>query len=455
MSEFPSIVPSTVFGKSAPSNRIQVGIIGCGRNAIGHDIPQLARFGQARIIAVCDVDSDRADACSEIIRENYVAATQENGGLRGNWEIAVYYDYREMLLNKEVDAVVISLPDHQHAVVCVHAVQAGKHVYLQKPATLTIEEGKILRDAVLATGKIVQLGSQQRSLDPWPQFKRAAELVRNGRIGQLQQIEIGLPVDPAGGNRIIQPIPAGLNYDAWLGTTPEVPFMEDRVHNRSKGRDTIHNRPGWLRCEQFGGGMITNWGSHHIDIAHWAMDMEYSGPIEIWGKALFPQTDKKYDGLWDVHGKCRTEALYANGVHMIISSESPNGIRFIGTDGWIWVARGAYNLNQGLPIIGRNGIYPLYASNPSLLSSVIAAHEVQLYESPEQHLNWLECIQTEQQPIAPIEVGHRTCSTCLLHWMAMKLEKKIYWDPGRETFSKPNPEATALLSRSRRKAYDF
>jgi hypothetical protein len=140
---------------------------------------------------------------------------------------------------------------------------------------------------------------------------------------------------------------------------------------------------------------------------------------------------------------------------MIISSELTNGIRFIGTDGWIWVARGAYILNQGLPIIGKNGIYPLHASNPSLLNSVIAPQEVHLYESAEQHLNWLECIQTEQQPIAPIEVGHRTCSTCLLHWMAMKLGKKIYWDPVRETFSKPDSEATALLSRPRRKAYDF
>lgn len=452
---FPTIVPASVFGKYAPSNRINVASIGCGRISTMHDMTEIARYAGARIIAVCDLDKNRADAGPQAVKNNYIKASKENGGLTGDWGIKVYYDYKEVLLNKDIDAVHISLPDHQHAIVGVHAVRAGKDVYLQKPASLTIEEGRILANEVKRTGRILQMGSQQKSIDPWPQFKKACELVRNGRIGQLKTIEVGLPGDPGGGNPTQMSIPSSLNYDAWLGATPDVYYTEDRVHSQDATPRGITSRPGWLRCEQFGAGMITGWGAHHIDTAHWAMGMEYSGPIEVWGHANFPNDDPNYKGLWDVHGIFRTEAMYANGVHMIVSNELPNGVKFIGSDGWIWVTRGNYRVTDSDPVADKDGIKPIDASNPKILQSVIGANETHLYESSEQHANWLDSIKSRKEPVAPIEVGHRSCSACLLHQIAMKLKRKIYWDPTKEAFKNNDKEATAMLSRPRRKQYDF
>ncbi len=452
---FPTIVPSSVFGKNAPSNRINVASIGCGRISISHDMTSIARYGGARIMAVCDLDRNRADNGPAAVRSNYKKAEKENGGLTGDWDIKVYYDYKEMLLNKDIDAVHISLPDHQHAIVGVHAVNAGKDVYLQKPASLTIEEGRILSNAVKKSGRILQMGSQQRSVDPWPQFKKACELVRNGRIGRLKTIEVGLPGDPGGGNPAPMPVPPNLNYDAWLGATPNVFYTEDRVHGHDASMQGIGNRPGWLRCEQFGAGMITGWGAHHIDIAHWAMDTEYSGPTEIWGRAAFPTDDPNYKGLWDVHGIFRTEAMYANGVHMIVSNELPNGVKFIGSDGWIWVTRGAYRVTDSDPVADKDGVKPIDASNPKILLSEIGPKEVHLYHSTEQHANWLDCVKSRKAPVAPIEVGHRSCTACLLHQIAMKLKRKIYWDPAKEMITNNDKEAIAMLSRPRRKQYDF
>ena len=451
----PTIVPASVFGKNAPSNLINVASIGCGRISTSHDMTGIARYAGARIIAVCDVDKNRADAGPQSVKENYKKAMNVNGGLTGDWGIKVYYDYKELLKNKDIDAVHISLPDHQHAIVGVHAVRAGKDVYLQKPASLTIEEGRILSDEVKKTGRIFQMGSQQRSIDPWPQFKKACELVRNGRIGKLQTVEVGLPGDPGGGNKKEMPVPTNLDYDAWLGATPEVYYTEDRVHSNSATTQGIQSRPGWLRCEQFGAGMITGWGAHHIDTAHWGMGTELSGPIEVWGKAAFPTDDPNYTGLWDVHGIFRTEAIYENGVHMIVSNELPNGVKFIGSEGWIWVTRGNYRVTDSDPVADKDGIKPIDASNPKILQSVIGPNEIHLHESAEQHANWLDCIKTRKQPSSPVEVGHRSCSACLLHQIAMKLKRKIYWDPKREAFSNNDKEATAMLSRPRRKKYDF
>src|SRR6476646_2242933 len=180
---FPTIVPARVLGKYAPGDLINVASIGCGRISTTHDMTSIARYPGARIIAVCDLDKNRADAGPAAVKTNYLKKQKDNGGLTGDWEIKVYYDYKELLANKDIDAVHISLPDHQHAIVGVNAVYAGKDVYLQKPASLTIEEGKILSNAVKRSGRILQMGSQQRSIDPWTQFKKVCELVRNGRIG--------------------------------------------------------------------------------------------------------------------------------------------------------------------------------------------------------------------------------------------------------------------------------
>jgi predicted dehydrogenase len=312
-------------------------------------------------------------------------------------------------------------------------------VYLQKPASLTIAEGRALSDAVHHSGRIFQIGSQQRSS---PQFRYAAELVRNGRIGQLKTVEVGLPGDPSGDDEPVMPVPKNLNYDMWLGSTPVVPYTEKRVHPQS-GFD----RPGWLRCEQFGAGMITGWGAHHIDSAHWGMDTEFTGPIEVWGSAEFPKK-----GLWDVHGPFRTEAVYANGVHMIVSGEFPNGIKFIGTEGWIFVSRGNETVTASDPVAKLKDATALAASDPAIITSVIGPDEIHLPESSEHHLNWLECVRSRRQPIAPVEVAHRACTACLLHHIAMRAKRRLYWDPVRERF-KNDDAANALLSRPQRPPY--
>jgi len=431
---FPSIVPASVLGPYAPGNRINVGAIGVGRISRGHDMPGIWKFDTARIVAVCDLDAKRVEDGKRLVDEYYAKKTgQPSSGAIG------YADYRELLASQDIDAVVISTPDHWHALITMSAVRAGKDVYLQKPASLTIAEGRAMSDAVHRSGRIFQIGSQQRSS---PQWRYAAELVRNGRIGQLKTVKIGLPGDPPGGNPAPMAVPAGFNYDTWLGSTPVVPYTEDRVHPRSG-----YGRPGWLRCEQFGAGMITGWGAHHLDCAHWAMDTEFTGPVEVWGTAEFPTT-----GLWDVHGAFRTEAIYANGVHMIVSGEFPNGIRFEGTEGWIFVSRGNETVTASDPQSRLKDEQALAASDPRIITSVIGPDEVHLYESADHHGNWLECIRTRRQPIAPVEVAHRSCTACLLHHIAMKIRRRLRWDPDRERFV-GDDEANALLSRPQRAPY--
>src|SRR5690606_40326995 len=296
-SVFPTIVPASVFGKNAPSNRINIGQIGFGRICRSHDLPEVMKHDYVRVVAVADVDSKRLEQGKNWIEQRYA---EKHGG-KSPVNVRTYGNYQDLIADKEVDAVVISTPDHWHAQPAMEAALAGKHVYLQKPTALTIQEGRMMADTVARKGIVFQLGSQQRSVHPWPQFKRTCELVRNGRIGTIKRVIIGLPGDPAGGNPKEMPVPGNLDYDRWLGSTPLVPYTFDRVHSQTD----IDERPGWLRCEQFGAGMITGWGSHHIDIAHWGLDTELSGPLEAEGRATFPTT-----GLWDVHGDFEVEMLY-------------------------------------------------------------------------------------------------------------------------------------------------
>jgi len=430
---FPTIVPATVFGKTSPGNRVNVGAIGTGRISRVHDMPGVWKYDKARIVAVCDVDSKRVQDAKEFVNGYY--AKQSGKAYDG---VVTYTNYHELLANKDIDAVIISTPDHWHALIGIDAVNAGKDVYLQKPASLTISEGRQLSDAAHHSGRIFQIGSQQRSTE---QFRYAAELVRNGRIGQLQSVEIGLPGDPSGDVEPEMPVPKNLNYNMWLGSTPEVYYTEKLVHPQAN-----YDRPGWLRCEQFGAGMITGWGSHHVDSAHWAMDTEYTGPVEVWGSAQFPKS-----GLWDVHGDFKTESVYANGVKMTISGAFPNGIKFYGSDGWLFVSRGDEKATPSDPPSSVRG-QKLAASDPKILTSVIGPDEIHLYVSREHHANWLDCVISRQQPIAPIEIGHRSCSTCLIHHMAMRANRKLYWDPAKERF-KNDDAANALLSRPQRPPY--
>jgi len=430
---FSTIVPSSVFGENAPSNCINIGAIGAGRISRTHDMPGICQFDNARIIAVCDLDANRVEAGKVLINGVY----SQKLGKPYNGTVG-YGDYHELLANKDIDAVVISTPDHQHAILAVDAVRAGKDVYLQKPASLTIAEGRAMVNAVEKSGRILQIGSQQRS---WKQFRRACELVRNGRVGNLTHVEIGLPGDPPGGDPTPMPVPAGFNYDAWLGSTPVVPYTVDRVMPQ-QGFD----RPGWLRCEQFGAGMITGWGAHHVDTAHWGMDTEHTGPIEVWGEAEFPT-----HGLWDVHGPFKTYAVYANGVTMTISGEFPNGIKFYGSEGWIFVCRDQQTSPTATAGETAN-VQPLLASDPRILDSVIGPNEIHLYYSEDQHGNWLDCIRSRQEPIAPAEIGHRACSTCLIHHIAMKTKRRLHWDPAKERFINDD-DANSRLSRPQRAPY--
>src|SRR3984885_454309 len=430
----PTREPDKVLGQLAPSKRINVGAIGVGRISRVHDMPGILQFDRARIMAVCDLDAHRVEDGKKFVNDFYTAKTGKSyEGVTG------YANYHELLANKDIDAVVISTPDHWHAHIAIDAVRAGKHVYLQKPASLTIAEGRAMSNAVQASGRILQIGSQQRST---VQFRYAAELVRNGRIGNLERVEVGLPGDPAGGDKTQMPVPDGFNYEMWLGETPYVYYTLDRVHP-TKG----YGRPGWLRCRQFGAGMITGWGAHHIDSAHWGMNTEYTGPIEVWGNAEFPD-----HGLSDVHGPFRTEALYANGVRMSVSGDFPNGIKFYGTKGWIFVSRGNEQVTKSDPAAKLKDATALAASEKAIIESVIGPDEIHLYESKDQHGNWLESIISRQEPISPVELGHRACSTCLLHDMAMRLKRKLSWDPVAERF-RNDDEANSMLSRPQRAPY--
>jgi len=430
----PTFITHPLWGVAAPGNKINIGVIGTGRIARDHDMPGIMKHELARIVAVCDLDSNRVREGKALVEERYAKKGISVG-------VRTYGDYREMLQNKELDAIVICTPDHWHAKPAIETAQAGKDVYLEKPTSLTISEGRVMADGIQRTGRIFQMGTQQRS---WEQFRIACELVRNGRIGKLQTVRIGLPVDPSGNEEPEMPLPKNLNYEMWLGSTPYVSYTEKRVHPQ-KGYD----RPGWLRCEQFGAGMITGWGHHHVDIAHWGMDTEYTGPIEISATAEFPKR-----GLWDVHGEFSVEALYANGVTMLISSKFPNGIRFEGSEGWIFVTRGSYTVTASDPLANAANEKALSASNPAILASKIGPDGIHLYRSTDHHGNWLECIKSRKQTICPVEVGHRGCSVCLLSHVAMKLPRKLYWDPIRERF-KNDDEANCHLERAQRWPYQI
>jgi len=428
----PTIVPSSVFGKDAPGNKINIGQIGCGRIARGHDLPETMRNDVVRIIAVSDVDSNRMKDGKKLVEEYY--ASKEI-----TVNVKMYDDYKEMLLNPDIDAVIISTPDHWHAQPAIEAALAGKDIYLQKPTSLTVAEGRLVSDIIKKTGVILQMGTQQRSSE---QFRIAAELVRNGRIGKLHTVKIGLPGDPSGPEAGEMPVPENLNYDMWLGSTPEVYYTEMRVHPQEG-----YGRPGWLRCEQFGAGMITGWGQHHFDSAAWGMDTEYTGPISVEAVAEFPKS-----GLWDVHGDFMVKAEYENGITMYTSGGFPNGIRYEGTDGWIWVSRGSYVATPSDPVSQERSARALDASDPEILASEIKENEIHLYKSKEQHKNWIDCIQSREEPISPAEIGHRTCTVCLISHIAMKLPRKLYWNPEKEQFINDD-EANSMLSRPQRYPY--
>ncbi len=416
----PAIVPSTVFGQSAPSNTLLMGCIGVGRQGQG-DMQELIYRGLevgARVVAVCDVDTHRMEDAQWLVDKIYAAELGKNN-LRG---CAAYSDFRELLAQKDIDGVLIVTPDHWHAVHGIAAAKAGKDIYLEKPMTFSIAEGQKIVKAVRQNKRILLVGSQQRSS---VYFRMACELTRNHRIGKLHTIRVWLPEDKGSGNPDVMPVPKNLNYDFWMGPTPEAPFSEDRVHPQRN-----YSRPGWLQNELYCRGMITGWGSHMNDIAQWGNGSEESGPIEITATAEFPDR-----GLFNVHTIFHSDIMYANGVKLIQDTGSPAGVRFEGEDGWIFVQRGK-----------------IEASDREILKEEIGEDETKLYVSTNHMKNFLECMRSRKDPIVPVEVGHRSNTVCILTHIAMKLGRKLHWDPQAERFVNDD-EANRWLDYPHRKPW--
>jgi len=437
----PNFVPSRLLGADAPAKKIQVAQIGCGRMGRS-DMGNVMNEALARVVAVCDLDSHRL-AEGKKMAEHYYADRGETGV-----SVKTFHDYREVLASPEIDAVVVTVPDHSHARLAIDAAIAGKHIYVQKPVTYNIVEAIGLRRAVEATKVILQTGSQQRSERPWHSFRAASEAVRNGRIGQLKTIEIGIGIDhPSGHPPAPMPVPQNLDYERWLGSAPAQPYMEGRVHSQH----SLNGRPGWITTEDFGLGMITNWGAHHVDIAQWAMGQELGGPLTVEAQAAFMQND-----VWTVHTTYHVEMLYPKNVRVVLDNHFENGLRFEGDEGWVFCSRSEEKVTASDPTApaGRDASLPLRASDPKILSP-LGADAVRWMPSRTHHGNWLESIVANRQPIAPIQQSARSLEACAAAWIAMKLKRKLTWDAAAEQFS-GDDAANALRSRPARKPeYDF
>jgi predicted dehydrogenase len=432
---------SLLAAAATSSGPLQIAQIGCGRMGRG-DMNGVMAHEMARMVAVCDLDSRRLGLAREAAEKFYTK--------RGEAVVAVktYADYRQVLASPAIDAVIVSLPDHWHAQVAIAAALAGKHIYVQKPVTYNIAESIALRTAVKAGKVILQTGSQQRSERPFPAFRPASEAVRNGRIGQVKTVKIGVGSDkPSGKAPVPMPIPPNLDYERWLGGAPEQPYMEERVHPQN----SVDGRPGWITTEDFGLGMITNWGAHHIDIAQWGMGMELSGPTVIEATADFMKND-----VWTVHRGYHVEMTYPNGVRMILDNKFENGIHFEGTEGWVFCKRGSGQVTASDPTSpeASRGKEALRASNAKILSP-LPPGATRWQASPDHYLNWLESIVVRREPIAPIAQSARSLQACAAAWIGMKLQRKLVWDPVKETFP-GDAEANALCSRKARKAeFDY
>jgi myo-inositol 2-dehydrogenase/D-chiro-inositol 1-dehydrogenase len=398
----PAIIPSSVFARPAPSDTLLMGSIGVGRQGLA-DMQELIFRGLeagARVVAVADVDAHRLENAQWVADKIYASEL----GAKKPAPCAAYRDFRELLARSDIDGVTIVTPDHWHAAHAVAAARAAKDIYLEKPMTYTIGEGQKLIQAVRQNKRVLQVGSQQRSS---VYFRTACELVRNNRLGRLQKILVTLPCDVGTGDPGPMPVPKNLDYDFWLGPAPAAPFSEDRTHPQRS-----YERPGWLQIEPYCRGMITGWGSHMNDIAQWGNGTDDTGPVEFEGRGDFPAR-----GLFNVHTNFHVEARYANGVRLIMETGEPGGVRFEGEKGWIYVQRDK-----------------LDSSNPAILREKIGDNEVRLYVSNNHMKNFLECMRTRQDPVAPVEVGHRSNSICVLAHIAMRLGRKLAWDPKAERF---------------------
>lgn len=438
----PEILKQSAFASVSPNKLIHIAQIGCGRQGTGDYSGTMRQTDLCRMVAVCDLDSRRVEIAKNTVVEFYKSKGETNVNVK------TYSDFHEVLANPDIDAVIVSVPDHQHAYVAVHAVLAGKDVYCQKPLTYSISEAIALRTAVRAKKRILQTGSQQRSEKPWNTFRIGSEAVRNGRIGKLHTVKIGIGIDRIKGVKPSpQTPPATFDYERWLGAAPVQPYMEFRTHPQ----DSIDGRPGWITTEDFGLGMITNWGAHHIDIAHWAMGMELGGPISVVAKADFMKDD-----VWTVHTTYHAEMMYPDNIKVILDNSFTNGIQFEGSDGMVFCARGNEKATKSDPVLivdDKKG--PLYASNNKILYPRVGPEGKIWMPSADHYRNWLESIITRKDPIAPVDQSTRSLEACAVAWIGMKLNRELRWDAKKERFT-GDKEANALLTRKARKPeYDL
>jgi myo-inositol 2-dehydrogenase/D-chiro-inositol 1-dehydrogenase len=366
-------------------------------------------------VAVSDVDAWRMENARNTTEKHY-AAQEPSGAYRG---CKAYGDFQEILDRADVDAVMISTPDHWHVPMSLAAVEAGKDVCCEKPITRTIAEGRKLAAAVAKHGRIFRVDSEFRSIEA---FHRACQLVRNGRIGPLHTIRVGVP---AGDNVVCppcpeMPVPDGLDYERWQGPAPRAPYSENRVHPPQS-----YGRPGWMRVLYYCDGMITNWGAHLVDVAQWGNDTERTGPVEIEGHGVYPPGDS----LWNVLKTFEINYRFASGVRMIYKTESPY-VRFEGSKGWIRAN------------FGRGGIT---ADPESVLESKIGPNEVR-FRLKSEKADFIDCVKTRSQTLEDAEVGHRTTSLCHLGHIAAFLGQKLRWDPKTERFLN-NDDANQLIDK--------
>ena len=388
---FPYVIPSSALGRNgtvAPSNRVVMGAIGIGWQGMANMRGFLSK-DEVQFVAVCDVDKNHLDKAKQTVDEKY-----------GNRDCATYHDFRELIARGDLDAVCIALPDHWHAIPVIAAAQAGLDIHGEKPLSHSLAEGRAMCDAVSQYGRVWQTGSWQRSV---ANFHHACELVRNGRIGKVYRVEVGLGSghkDYANtkDRQTFGPPPENLDYDFWLGPAPWAPYCPARVHKN------------WRWHLDYGGGRVMDWVGHHVDIAHWGLGFDYTGPVEVEGWGHYPK-----EGLWNAPTEYEFTCKYANGVEMVVSSSVADGTKWYGDSGWIYVARGETDANP-----------------KKVLKGVIGPDEIQLYKSRDHLQNFLDCVKSRQLTITPCEVAHRSASVGHLGTIAMALGRKIRFDSDTE-----------------------
>lgn len=404
----PYLIPAAALGADgqvAPSNRITVGMIGLGRQVMAYNLPFFVTQPDCEVVAMCDVDRWRLEVSQE---RNLPYYTEKSRSAPKIPKCPRYVDFREVLGRKDIDTVMISTPDHWHVPMSVAAIKAGKDVSCEKPLTRSLVEGRMLSDLVTKHKRVFRTDSEFRSL---PQFHRAVELVRNGRLGKLHTIRTGIPGDSGTSvsRHVDMPVPEELNYDMWLGPAPVKPYTEQRVH-QIKG----YQRPGWMNITDYCDGKILNWSTHLNDIAQWGNNTDRTGPIDVEGHGTF----YPLGSLWDVCCQFEFTCNYANGVKLICKSDG-SYTRFEGSEGWVQA--------------NFSGKQRLQAEPKSLLDSKIGPQELHFPLMHEKR-DFLNAVKTRGQTLEDAEVGHRTASLGHLGLIAIKLGRKLKWDPDKEEF---------------------